>query len=89
VEGPRGIIVTIDSFSAQIDADDGQGAELDASTQSSEGFVIPAYAASTAQDFSVSLGYLIVESQANGISIEDQILVLEIALDALRQAFIR
>jgi hypothetical protein len=79
--------VTIDNFSAQIDADDRQGVELDASTQSSEGFFIPAYAPSTAQDFSVSLGHLIVEAQANGIPTEDQILVLEVALDALRRAF--
>jgi hypothetical protein len=43
----------------------------------------------TAQDFSVRLGWLIIEAQAGGLLIEDQITVLQCALDALREAFSR
>jgi hypothetical protein len=39
------------------------------------------------QDFSEALGWLIVNSQARGMSVEDQIIVLQCALDALRKAF--
>jgi hypothetical protein len=43
----------------------------------------------TAQDFSVRLGWLVIEAQAGGLLIEDQITVLQCALDALREAFLR
>jgi hypothetical protein len=43
----------------------------------------------TAQDFSVRLGWLIIEAQAGGVLIKDQITVLQCALDALREAFVR
>jgi hypothetical protein len=43
----------------------------------------------TAQDFSVRLGWLIIEAQAGGLLIEDQITVLQCALDALREAFMQ
>jgi hypothetical protein len=43
----------------------------------------------TAQDFSVRLGWLIVEALAGGVLIEDQITVLQCALDALREAFMQ
>jgi hypothetical protein len=41
----------------------------------------------TVQDFSEGLGWLIINSQARGVSIEDQIVVMQTALDALREAF--
>jgi hypothetical protein len=43
----------------------------------------------TAQDFSVRLGWLIIEARAGGLLIEDQITVLQCALDALLEAFLR
>ncbi len=41
----------------------------------------------TLQDFSEGLGWLIVNSQGGGVPIEDQIMVLQSALDALRKEF--
>ena len=41
----------------------------------------------TVQDFSEGLGWLIVNSQAGGVPIEDQILVMQSALNALRREF--
>jgi hypothetical protein len=41
----------------------------------------------TLQDFSEGLGWLIVNSHAGGVPIEDQITVMQSALDALRREF--
>jgi hypothetical protein len=41
----------------------------------------------TVQDFSEGLGWLIVNSHAGGVPIEDQILVMQRALDALKREF--
>jgi hypothetical protein len=41
----------------------------------------------TLQDFSEGLGWLIVNSHAGGVPIEDQIMVMQSALDALRKEF--
>jgi hypothetical protein len=41
----------------------------------------------TLQNFSEGLGWLIVNSQAGGVPIEDQIMVMQSALDALRREF--
>jgi hypothetical protein len=41
----------------------------------------------TMRDFSEGLGWLIINSQSGGVSIEDQITVLRCALKALQEAF--